>query len=210
MSAASGLSGTEGVREALDRGETLPANWYSDPALLRLEQERIFSRFWQYAGCAELVAEPGSYLTSFAAHIPIVVARDPAGTLRAFVNVCRHRGHVVADGAGRRNALQCPYHAWMYDLDGTLRAAPRSEREPGFDPGCYSLLPVSVATWGPFVFVNPDADAAPLEEALGPLPGFVAESGGELARLRFRQRSDWETAANWKIVLENYLECYHC
>src|SRR5919106_1068556 len=122
MSAASGLSGTEGVREALDRGETLPANWYSDPAVLRLEQERIFSRFWQYAGCAEL----------------------------------------VADGAGRRNALQCPYHAWTYDLDGTLRAAPRSEREAGFDASRYSLLPVAVATWGPLVFVNADRGGGPL------------------------------------------------
>ena len=210
MSTPFGLSDAAGLREALDAGATLPADWYSDPAILRLEKERIFGRAWQYAGRADLVAEPGSYLTSFAGHIPVVVVRDRGETLRGFVNVCRHRGHIVAEGAGRRNALQCPYHAWTYDLDGTLRAAPRSEREPGFDPGCYSLLPVTVATWGPLVFVNPDPDAAPLEEALGPLPGLVAESGVELDRLRFRQRSEWEIAANWKIVLENYLECYHC
>jgi choline monooxygenase len=210
MSTPFGVSDADRLREALDRGETLPADWYSDPALLRVEQERIFSRFWQYAGRAELVAEPGSYLTSFAGHIPIVVVRDRAETLRAFVNVCRHRGHVVADGAGRRNALQCPYHAWTYALDGTLRAAPRSEREPGFDPSGYSLLPVAVETWGPLVFVNPAPGAGPLAEALGPLPGFVAESGLELDRLRFRRRAEWEVASNWKIVMENYLECYHC
>src|ERR671919_198641 len=186
MSTPFGLSDAAGLREALDAGATLPADWYSDPAILRLEKERIFGRAWQYAGRADLVAEPGSYLTSFAGHIPVVVVRDRGETLRGLVNVCRHRGHIVAEGAGRRNALQCPYHAWTYDLDGTLRAAPRSEREPGFDPGCYSLLPVSVATWGPLVFVNPDPDAAPLEEALGPLPGLVAESGVELDRLRFR------------------------
>jgi choline monooxygenase len=210
MSTPFGLSDAAGLREALDAGATLPADWYSDPAVLRLEEERIFGRTWQYAGRADLVAEPGSYFTSFAGHIPVVVVRDRSETLRAFVNVCRHRGHIVADGAGHRNALQCPYHAWTYDLDGTLRAAPRSEREPGFDASCYSLLPVAVAAWGPLVFVNPDPDAAPLEEALGPLPGFVAGSGLELDRLRFRQRSEWEIAANWKIVLENYLECYHC
>ncbi len=128
MSTPLGLSDAAGLREALDAGATLPADWYSDPAVLRLEEERIFGRTWQYAGRADLVAEPGSYLTSFAGRIPVVVVRDRDETLRGFVNVCRHRGHIVAEGAGRRNALQCPYHAWTYDLDGTLRAAPRSER----------------------------------------------------------------------------------
>jgi choline monooxygenase len=210
MSASSGLSEAGALREALVRGETLPAHWYSDPAVLRLEEERIFARAWQYAGRLELVPEPGDFFTCSTGQVPIVVVRGHEWELAAFVNVCRHRGHLVAEGAGNRKSLQCPYHAWTYDLDGTLRTAPRSEREPGFDVSCYSLLPVAVATWGPLVFVNPDLDAAPLEEALGPLPGFVAGSGLELDRLRFRQRSEWEIAANWKIVLENYLECYHC
>ena len=210
MSIPFGLSDEAGLASALARGETLPASWYSEPEILRLEQERIFARSWQYAGRAELVAEPGSYLTSLAGHVPVVVVRDRSGTLRGFVNVCRHRGHVVADGAGRRNALQCPYHAWTYDLDGTLRTAPRSEREPGFDASCYSLLPLAAETWGPLVFVNPDPEAGPLAEALGPLPGLVAESGLDLDRLRFRERTEWEIASNWKIAVENYLECYHC
>jgi len=97
MSTPFGLSDATGLREALDAGATLPADWYSDPAVLRLEEERIFGRTWQYAGRADLVAEPGSYLTSFAGHIPVVVVRDRAETLRAFVNVCRHRGHIVAE-----------------------------------------------------------------------------------------------------------------
>jgi phenylpropionate dioxygenase-like ring-hydroxylating dioxygenase large terminal subunit len=198
------------LRKALAGGATLPADWYADPAVLRLEQERIFARAWQYAGRAELVAEPGDFFSCFAGQIPIVVVRDKSGTLRAFVNVCRHRGHLVADGAGHRETLQCRYHAWTYDLDGALRVAPRSEREPDFDPSGFSLLPVHVEAWGPLVFVNPDPEAGPLSAALGELPALVAESGVELDRLRFRNRNEWEIAANWKIAIENYLECYHC
>jgi choline monooxygenase len=198
------------LREALAQGATLPADWYADPAIGRLEQERIFARAWQYAGRLELASKPGDYFTSFAGNIPVAVVRDASGELRAFVNVCRHRGHLVMDGAGNRKTLQCPYHAWTYELDGSLRTAPRSEREPGFDAASYSLLPVRVETWGPLVFVNPDADAGPLADALGKLPARVAESGLDLDRLRFRSRNDWEIAANWKIAIENYLECYHC
>lgn len=196
--------------KALARGETLPADWYVDPAVLRLEQARIFARSWQYAGHADLVAESGDYFSASAGSIPIVVVRTPEGGLNAFVNVCRHRGHIVADGSGNRATLQCRYHAWTYDLDGSLRAAPRSEREPGFDFASYSLLPVSVDTWGPLVFVNPDSNAAPLAEALGPLPGHVAASGLDLDRLRFREHVEWTMEANWKVAIENYLECYHC
>ena len=198
------------LRDALARGETLPADWYVDPAILRLEQERIFARAWQYLGRAEQVAEPGDYVSGFAVQIPVVIVRDQAGSLNGFVNVCRHRGHLVVDGDGHRETLQCRYHAWTYDLDGSLRAAPRSEREPGFDFAAYSLLPVRVEAWGPLLFVNPDPGAGPLLEALGPLPEHVASSGLDLDRLRFRERVEWEIEANWKITIENYLECYHC
>ena len=198
------------IRASLDGGATLPATWYSDPAVVRLEQERIFTRAWQYAGRLELVAEPGDYFSCFAGHIPIVVVRQRDGSLAAFVNVCRHRGHIVVEGVGRRKTLQCPYHAWTYELDGSLRKAPRSEREPEFDKAAFSLLPVQVDTFGPLVFVNPDENAKPLPDALGALPKLVAESGLDLERLRFRTRNDWEIEANWKITIENYLECYHC
>jgi choline monooxygenase len=198
------------LREALAAGATLPADWYSDPAILRLEQERIFRRTWQYAGRADLVAEPGSFFSSSAGQIPVVVTRDRESELRSFVNVCRHRAHVVVDGVGKRETLQCPYHAWTYGLDGRLRTAPRSEREESFDPDELSLVPVQAEVWGPLVFVNPDPDAAPLAESLGPLPALVAESGLDFEALRFRERREWEIACNWKVAIENYLECYHC
>jgi phenylpropionate dioxygenase-like ring-hydroxylating dioxygenase large terminal subunit len=195
---------------ALAAGATLPAGWYADPAIQRLEGERIFARSWQYAGRADRLAKPGDFFTCFAGQIPIVVVRDGEGILRGFVNVCRHRGHLIAEGDGNRRALQCPYHAWTYDLDGTLRKAPRSEREPDFDKEGFSMLPVATEAWGPLVFVNPDPDAGPLADALGPLPGHVAASGIDLDRLRFRVRNDWEIECDWKVAIENYLECYHC
>jgi phenylpropionate dioxygenase-like ring-hydroxylating dioxygenase large terminal subunit len=198
------------VPNPLEEGWTLPATWYSGEAVLALERERIFTSAWQYAGPAEQVAEPGSFMASVAGHIPVVVTRAEDGELRGLVNVCRHRGHVVAQGCGSRSTLQCPYHAWTYELDGSLRRAPRSDREPGFDAAELSLFRVSVDTWGPFVFVNPDLDAPPLAEALGRLPEIVAQSGLDLDGLRFHSHVPWEQPVNWKVALENYLECYHC
>ena len=198
------------IARSLEQGYTLPAGWYTEAEILQLEHERIFRRAWQYAGRANQVASPGDYFNCRAGDLPIVVLRDRDDALRAFVNVCRHRAHEVVQGEGRRATLQCPYHAWMYGLDGRLRAAPRSETEPGFDKEELGLLPVPVETWGPFVFVNPDLDAAPLADALGALPEIVARSGVDFGALRFRERSEWEVAANWKVVVENFLECYHC
>jgi choline monooxygenase len=188
---------------------TLPWDWYTDPAVLRLEQRRLFRRLWQYAGRAALVAEPGAFFTCRAGDVPVVVVRGRDDELRGFVNVCRHRGSIVCEGEGRRETLQCPYHAWTYGLDGSLRAAPRSDREPGFDRGSLGLLPVSVETWGPFVFVNPDPDAAPLAETLDDLPERLA-SVVDVDALVFHHRSGSGYEANWKLCVENFLECYHC
>jgi phenylpropionate dioxygenase-like ring-hydroxylating dioxygenase large terminal subunit len=192
-------------------GRTIPFDWYSDPAVLRLERERIFRRTWQYAGRSDQVAEPGAFFTCDLAGSPIVVVRDEQDGLRSFLNVCRHRGSLVCEGEGQRASLQCPYHAWTYGLDGSLRAAPRSERVPGFDRERLGLVPVPVDTWGPFVFVNPDPDAEPLAETLGELPALVDASGVDLDSLRFLKRASGdEYAANWKVCSENFLECYHC
>ena len=204
------IDNAQEIRESLAAGMTLPASWYSDADMIRLEQEAIFKRSWQYAGPAERVAEPGDWFTCYAGTIPIVVTRDKSGTVNAFVNVCRHRGHVVASGTGHRASLQCPYHAWTYELDGTLRKAPRSEREEGFDADAFSLLPVQIDALGPLLFVNPDIEASALADALGPLPEHFEAAGLDLDRLRFRVRREWEIAADWKIAVENYLECYHC
>ena len=194
----------------LAKHRTLPWSWYTDPAILRLEQQRVFARFWQYAGHAQELAAPGAFVATRAGRIPVVLVRGRDGELRGFVNVCRHRGTLLVEGSGRRETIQCPYHGWTYDLDGTLRAAPRSDREPGFEREGLGLLPVRVDTWGPFVFVNPDLEAPPLREYLGPLPDLIAEAGVDVDALVFRNRVEVEYEANWKICSENYLECYHC
>ena len=190
--------------------DTIPWSWYSDPAILARELERIFRRSWQYAGHLGELQGPGSYFASDTGPVPIVITCDRDGELRGFVNVCRHRGALVACGAQRRGTLQCPYHAWTYDLDGRLRAAPRGAQDPAFDASRLGLVPVSIGTWGPFVFANPDPDAQPLSEALADLPAIVAEHGLDVDALRFHRRFHYDIRANWKIAVENYLECYHC
>jgi phenylpropionate dioxygenase-like ring-hydroxylating dioxygenase large terminal subunit len=185
---------------------TNPWSWYSDRDVWALEQDRIFARSWQYVGHAGMVDRPGDFFTARAGRIPVVVARAEEGETRAFVNVCRHRGSTVAEGAGNRKTLQCPYHAWTYGLDGRLRAAPRAD----FDVGEVSLVQVRLERWGPFLFVNADDDAVPLEETLAEVPAQVAELGLDVEALGFHHRSEWTVAANWKVVAENFLECYHC
>jgi choline monooxygenase len=189
---------------------SIPWDWYVDPSVARLEQRQIFRRTWQYAGHTGEVSVPGTFAATRAGDVPVVLVRDGDGTLRAFVNVCRHRGSVLCDGQGRRETLQCAYHAWTYGLDGSLRNAPRADSEPGFDRDELGLLPVAVATWGPFVFVNPDPEAAPLADHLGELPRLVADGGVDVDSLVFHKRAEGEYEANWKVCVENYLECYHC
>jgi choline monooxygenase len=193
-----------------DVTDTLPYEWYNDAGVLERERERLFARSWQYAGHAGQLAEPGSYFTLSVGEIPLVVVRDRERTLRTFVNVCRHRGAEVVTGEGRCTTLQCHYHAWTYGLDGALRAAPRSDDEPDFDRDELGLRPARVDTWGPFVFVHPDAEAAPLAETLGPLPDILRGGGVDLDALAFHSRVPYSLEGNWKIAVENYLECYHC
>jgi choline monooxygenase len=194
----------------VDGPRTLPWSWYADPAVLRLERERIFRTSWQYVGHAGDVPGPGSFAAARVGDLPVVVVRDEEGELRAFLNVCRHRGSIVCTGSGRRATLQCPYHAWTYGLDGRLLAAPRSEREGGIDREELGLLPLRLETWGPLLFVCPDEGAEPLSELLEDVPERIAEAGIDVDGLRFLQRSESEQAANWKICAENFLECYHC
>ena len=191
-------------------GRTIPFDWYSDPAVLRLERERIFRRSWQYAGRTDQVAEPGAFFTCDLGGVPIVVVRDKEGGLRAFLNVCRHRGSLVCEGEGKRETLQCPYHAWTYGLDGSLRAAPRSEREPGFDKTELGLVPASVELLGAVRLRQSGRRGGAARRHLGELPERVAASGIDLDSLRFLERSAGEYEANWKVCSENFLECYHC
>jgi choline monooxygenase len=184
---------------------TIPWDWYRNPAVLAREQEAIFRGSWHYVG---RLGEPGDVVPGWAGEVPVVLVKADDGEERAFVNVCRHRGSVVVEEPGNRKTLQCSYHAWTYDLDGSLRSAPRSERED-VDLSDISLVRVRLESWGPFRFVNLDDDAPPLAELLGDIPERIA-SAMDVDELVFHHREDWEVAANWKIACENFLECYHC
>jgi phenylpropionate dioxygenase-like ring-hydroxylating dioxygenase large terminal subunit len=190
--------------------KTLPYSWYVDPEVLRREQERIFRQAWQYAGHLGEAPEPGTFFATRAGRTPVVVTRARDGELRAFLNVCRHRGFPVVEGTGTRETLQCPYHAWTYGLDGSLRSAPRAEEIEDFDRESLGLCAVAVDTWGPFVFVNTSPEPEPLAAALGSMPAQVAELGLDVGDLVFSTRWEAELEANWKVVCENFLECYHC
>ena len=200
---------TADLSRDLDRGLSLPASWFTDPAIVEREYERIFHRTWQYFCRAEQLAQVGDFVAGTAGRIPIVAVRNDQG-LSAFVNVCRHRRHLVMSGCGNRKTMQCAYHAWNYGLDGSLKAAPRCDGDAAFRKEDFPLLPARVDTWGPFVFVNADLEARPLAHYVGELPQIIAQCGLDLTQLKFRKREEWRANANWKVMLENYLECYHC
>lgn len=198
-----------GLIAALDRGESLPARWYTDPEITEREIHQIFRKTWNYVGPLNELENVGDYVTGYVGEIPVVVIRNESG-LTALVNVCRHRRHEVMKGRGNAKVMQCGYHAWTYDLTGCLKGAPRTAAEPGFRLEDYPLLPLRVEALGPWVFVNADRDAEPLRAQCGKLLDIIAGSGIDLTTLELYSREHWESYSNWKTMLENYLECYHC
>jgi phenylpropionate dioxygenase-like ring-hydroxylating dioxygenase large terminal subunit len=185
-------------------------DWYRDPRVLEVEERRLFRPSWQYVGPLESLRRPGDHVVGLVSRVPVVVVRGGDGELRGFLNVCRHRGSVVVSSDGNAPRLRCPYHAWTYDLDGSLRSAPQCGPQIAAGLAELGMLPVRAATFGPFVFVNTAAGGPPLEAVLGDLGEVIAGVGLDLGGLRRRQRFGYALAANWKICLENYLECYHC
>ena len=174
-------------------------------------RERIFARSWQYVGRADQVAKPGDFFASRAGHIPVAVVRDEEGELGGFVNVCRHRGHEVVSGEGNRRTLQCPYHAWTYGLDGCLQAVPRREREPDLPMEELSLHRVQVDTWGPLRLREPRPRGRPARRHARRRSGRGSRDRIRPRRARVRRALGvGQIASNWKVAIENYLECYHC
>ena len=204
----------EHVRSGYDpdpaRSFSLRAEAYTSPEWFRFEQEAIFARSWQWVCHAEKLREPGAYVTTEVAGRPLCVVRDREGALRAFYNVCKHRAHELLSGEGRTTRIMCPYHAWTYDLAGRLRRAPHTESLPDFDPSAVCLDPVRVEEFCGFVYVNLDAADAPLAEQSGDLAAEIAERAPDVGQLTFAHRLTYEIRSNWKNVVDNFLECYHC
>ena len=190
---------------------TLPGPDYHAPAVYDLEQERIFARSWVCVGREADVAAPGAYLTVEVAGEPLLVVRGTDGQVRAFANTCRHRGTRLLDGAGTVRAITCPYHAWTYALDGQLRGSPNVGTQDGIDRDQIRLWSVRLETFDGFLFVTLDASAASLHAQLED----AEDSPLALARYRVGDlvvgaHREYDVAANWKVVVENYHECLHC
>ena len=186
----------------------LSPHLYLDPEVLQLEDERIFSRTWQFAGHVSQVPDPGTYLTANAGTQPVLVVRDDEGELRAFRNVCRHRGSRLLSGSGEcKKAIRCRYHGWTYRMDGELIGVPEGRQIPGLDKSELGLFPARVEVLQGLVFVNLDIDATPLAEQVAGLPERLARYGFE--NLKPVAEKGTSQPANWKIVIDNYLEGYH-
>ncbi|MDP9343655.1 MAG: aromatic ring-hydroxylating dioxygenase subunit alpha [Actinomycetota bacterium] len=198
-------AGLERALAPFGHSRMLPAEAYTSAEVLRWEERAFFEGSWFCAGRASDVAEPGAQRAVRVGSEGVLLVRDGGGTLRGFFNVCRHRGHELLEvgDARQHTVIRCPYHAWVYDLDGTLRGAAGFEETPA-----EALAPVAVAEWLGWVFVNASAEVTPFAEHAGGLDALLAP--WEPERLMVAAREEYEVRANWKIVGENYHECYHC
>ncbi|MDG4860406.1 aromatic ring-hydroxylating dioxygenase subunit alpha [Streptomyces sp. T-3] len=196
---------------------TLPGHFYTDPGVFRQEQERIFEALWICAVRCDDLARPGAFRTVQIGRESVVVTRNRHGELRAFLNICRHRGArlcVEAEGEVRRS-LQCPYHAWTYDLDGRLIAAPNLTSMADVDRRAYGLRPVRLREWLGYAWLCLADEPPSFEETV---IGAAVERLGDVASLdRYRtadlalgKRITYDVKANWKLIVENFMECYHC
>jgi Rieske 2Fe-2S family protein len=197
--------------------KTLPQRYFVSNEVFRQEQEQIFSTQWLLVGHQSQIADAGDYFLASAppssdygaAGESLIITRDKNGAIHGFYNVCRHRGtRLKEDACGHASAIQCPYHAWTYGLDGRLIGAPHMDDVPGFDKADYSLRAVNLALWEGFIFINLDENAMPLEEWFAPLNGKF--SHWNMPILRPAKRIEYDVRANWKLMFENYSECYHC
>jgi choline monooxygenase len=213
------------TRLPVDLASTLIPDAYVSDEFHALERDRIFTRSWVPVCVTDEIAEPGAYVTCEVGGVSLIVCRNRDGALRAHHNVCRHRGaRLCVEERGRvKRFFQCPYHAWAYDLDGRLLGTPLFTPEAGipedqrglfdmsrvqaFDKDDYGLVPVRVEAWGCLVFVCLDPEAPPLLDELGDLPARLA--GYRLGEQRLLRRVEYEIAANWKLVAENFMEYYH-
>ena len=222
-------NGTDEIQSAssniTDETNALPARYFTDPDVYEMEKEKVFSRYWTFAGHANCITEPGEYFTRTIGDKQLIIVRDHDGDVRAFYNVCAHRGSKMVDDTpmtdpGNMNRIQCPYHLWTYDLSGELRSTPKSFEEASLnpdlededvrelDPEKNALMDVHVDTIGPLIFVNLDQDPTPLEEQAGKMVDELEQL--PLGEYEHAQRIVSEVECNWKVFGGNYSECDHC
>jgi phenylpropionate dioxygenase-like ring-hydroxylating dioxygenase large terminal subunit len=195
---------------------TMPSRFYTDPSVFEQEKRAIFAKTWHYIGHEAHVRKAGDYLTLQIADENVFVMRGEDGELRGFYNVCRHRAHRLLEGMGNSPTIVCPYHAWSYNTDGSLKHARFASEMSTFNPGEFCLPPIRVETLHGMLFVNLDLQAAPIADAASGPAEDLHELVPKLAELEpvesfaFDSPESASWKANWKVVVDNYVECYHC
>ncbi len=189
---------------------TPPGTVYVDEGVFRQELEKLFFRHWLNVGHLSQIPNVGDFFTREVGPESLLFVRGSDGMARGFYNVCRHRGtRIVTDARGEKlRSIVCPYHAWTYSTEGKLVGAPHTDALEDFDKEDFGLYPVRTDTWGGFLWANLDPRAEPLRDAIAPLIARTAR--WDVDRLRLGAKHDYEVNANWKILAENYSECYHC
>jgi phenylpropionate dioxygenase-like ring-hydroxylating dioxygenase large terminal subunit len=195
------------TREALARARHAPPEIYADPAFLALEKEKIFLRNWLFVARVEELEKPGDFLTLRILGEPVLLTCDKAGKRRAFANVCRHRGVEVAQGSGNAKRFSCPYHGWVYGLDGLLLGAPLMDGNQDFEAASCRLPELALEDWGGNLFLCFAPEPAPFASFIAP---FQAEFGLlQQERCRLASKIPIELDCNWKFAVENLLDIYH-
>jgi Rieske 2Fe-2S family protein len=204
------MAALEPVLAPLPDARTLPAEAYTSEAVLAWERDRFFEGSWVCAGRAAELMQPGDQTALRVGGEGVLLVRGTDGELRGFFNVCRHRGHELlpCGEATNRQTIKCPYHAWAYELNGRLKGAPRFKDLPSSDPVREGLVTARVVEWHGWVFVNASGTAPAFEDHAGNLDELLIPYMPE--RLDAGATHEYEVEANWKIVVENYHECYHC
>ena len=189
---------------------TMPREYYTSPDILAEEQERIFARHWNCIGRASQIKQPGDYIVRSVAGESLIVLRDRDGDLRAFFNVCRHRGtQICREASGQfSETIQCPYHAWTYTTDGRLIGAPHMQEVEGFDKREFPLHAAGVAEFAGFLFASVSEQSQPFSTWFAPMMPRLSRFG--LDRLEVGHSVRYEVESNWKLVFQNYSECLHC
>jgi choline monooxygenase len=188
----------------LERARTIPASWYTDSDLARMERERVFKSSWLVVGRPDQVARPGSFLTADVAGWPILVVRDLDGTLRAFLNICRHRAApLLTEPCGQATKLRCRYHGWTYDLAGKLRGTPEFDGVAEFAREDNGLIELAIQSWGPLLAVHLGKPMMSFSEFLSPLPERAADG---VRGLSYTGSRDYVLNCNWKVFVDNYLD----
>lgn len=193
-----------------EKSWAMPSWYYYDAEIAAQESDAIFANSWQYVGHAEDLARAGAYVTRQIADESILLIRGHDHVLRAFYNVCSHRAHQLLSGAGQTDAIVCPYHAWTYDLAGGLHSARNSANVANFDAAALCLKPIQVEVFVNLVFVNLNAQAAALHSQLGTMEKELRSFAPQLDFLSKTASREYPIRANWKTIMENYAECYHC